>query len=904
MEDDYFGEVTVPQDEEEEDATNDTTFGDIGDIRAGDEASDALWKPSHQSLSSKIEVEKELFQHQQGLGAANPLQSPKNVVEGPAVLLSNPFRTGPTDSWWNMSSSQPNGASVPSMPSAASPLSSMMSAQMAAPPISLSGPLDSAGASPAAQTRSVLPSALQPPTGQTPSIPVPNLPNSSSGLPQKPLLPPFSMLGQKPIGSPRHPQAQLSQQHLLQQRRLQMKQSGQMPPQMSPLQSMSQPKAPPKSQQSQISQQGTGRSMPTSYLQQAQQQAQQQRMSPQDYERTMMAYYENHTRELLQRHKETAGRQLQEAEAAQRAGVLFDRNKFNEHQNAVRQRILTDHYARVNQLRFVVWRQSQQQQHLMQLAKTAQEQGMPVPAGVQVPEMSQKPAAPRMEERAARTISAEAEARSTELFSSSTRSHIYERPGRDQGLRKPEPDRRPVKANGNMKKAPRLLEIERQMAAAGLGPSKPKSSRETFDVTLPRLEPRPEPRSSRKKGRRLESMTEKDQELVFRVHLRQVESAVVYTDDYYNAMLKKKERMGNRELFPELAEKVHAIRLRSRQRGGEGRPIRTRRSKNTTGQNGDVVSASRSDHNMKALATALGTVQSWNPRAPRRVMDFAVLEKGTTGKEGPQKLLRDEERVKVRQEIEKGYDIIATIHDVARGESVDSLEAAMKSLLGTLHVEENVDVVDRKEETESKNKFFTAMCTIEKGRRYLAHVIELLDVGERVMLFPAIMENLGKIVFAVRRQSFGKEGMQCELMNALVRTIQDSDVLAVDCVAMFQAFASVHNTRHDLFLSTFRSSSGSKVMFLCMQRISRGIFKKEIEAEEMSKGHMEKFFEVFTDSLQEIFEGAESVSKVWEVVAIMDALTVGEHKIRYRAELNKLLRSGVAPPPPVTKSAQ
>ena len=643
--------------------------------------------------------------------------------------------------------------------------------------------------------------------------------------------------------------------------------------------------------------------MPNPMAQQAQQQQQQQqqRLTPQQYETAMLAYYENHTRELLQRHKETVERQLQEAQAAQRAGVLFDRSKFDEHQEGVRQRIIQEHYVRAHQLRYAVWRETQQQQHqLMQLAKNARDQGaalssQPPNADRFSVETKRKEESPEEKESTAEDVEA-----SLGMLSLTTRSPTkYARAENGSDAQKGETERKRGKANGDIRNAPRFLEIEKQMAAAGLKPSKVKGNRQTFDVELPKSDPR----STRKKSRRLESMTEKDQELVFRVYLRQVESSVMYTDDYYNAMLKKKERSGKDAVFPDLAAKVHATRLRTRERGGEGRPLKARRSK-PTGQNGDgnVTASPRAGANAKALATALGTVQSWNPRAPRRVMDFGAVDKDNEEKEGPQKLLRDDERVKVRQEIEYGYDVIANIHDIVRGESLDSLETEMKKLLGTLRLDDAGTGIENRDSRMGKNRFFATMCLTEKGRRYIAHVLELLDTAEQLPVLLAIFEYFGEIVFALRRQSFGKEHVPCDLMSAVVKAIQATEVTGMDCLSLLQAYAGSHTPRCDLLSWTFRSSRGCKVLFACMQRISRGFFKKEVDEGDLGVATLEEFFQAFGDCLQDIFDGTESSGKVWEVIAMVDTLAVGESKTRFRTQLNKVMRLGKAPPPPITKS--
>lgn len=823
-EEDYFGEITIPFDEEEEDAANDLTFGDTSDIKAGDEASDAAWKPNHQTLSSKIEAEKEALQRSR--------------------LSAEDF-------------------SVQS-----DPLNLRHSHQNEQPIAQQSAPL--------AQDSSAweLLKQLQQPTIQ-----------------------PF----QRPIQSPlRHAAQQQTQQHAQQPvpQALQLALHESMSAHMgqSAIQQTVHPHLHPQiHMQHQISQYSHQQ---TPVLLDAR---------AQEYQRALVAHQEQKTRLLLQQHVERAEQQLREAERAQQAGITFDREEFNRHQEATRQRILSDHYTRVRQIQYHVWQANEQLRQAtersigplpgLDLSRRADSVSVPSPA------LAQGPVESANLNHFVSHLSANSLA-SVRAGNAANGFYHSEVPWPSEVAK----SRVSTLTDEELEKAPRMLEIERQMAAAGLGPKaeKGKGQKDGFRSPSRGILYTAE-KDKPKKAARLESMTDRDLELVFRAHLRQIESSVLYRDDYYNTILKSREKNSEQMLFPELAEEVQALLLREKSRAAQGYPVRTRNmkrnSKSSTTEDQFISSSpSHSDQNMRALANALGTVQSWNPRAPRRVMEFGLLEKREPLEDG-QKSLGEDERVRVRLEVERGYDIIATIHDIVRGESQQSLIAPVKSLLSTLHLAER----SRRDGEGERNRlqsthFFATMCAIEKGRGYLAKVLEILEVPERMQVISAIFENLGLLVFASKKcdDNNGSAGVQGDLFFVMTKTIQNPDTTVLDCLHFFNSFTTSHVQHHDAFLTTLRSIAGSRLLFLCMQRMSAGLSKQKAGEQDCLMASVDDFIQAFTVSLKEIFDGAESVGRVWEVAASLDALATGKSRSVYRMELNKLLRSGALPPPPST----
>lgn len=773
-EEDYFGHITVPDIEEDDDAANDLTFGDIGDITAGDDSSDAFWKLDHHTLSRRIEEEKQALQQSRPPSAslARPTEDPhNNRMPVPKAMPTSSFSDSPL-------------------------------------------------------TR-LLQEGHQ---NQDPS---------------------------------KADHVKATQQH-----------------HSHPSPSNSRRRSQPLNSRQQVSPVSTG-PLP---------------MNPQDYEKVMISYYEQQVREALQRQKKTAEHQLREAIAAQRAGVIFDRSKFDDHQESSRQRILNEYYSRVNQIRYHAWLQAQ---------KSKEQETFPQRPGMNSQENDFSGSKSRsqhhiieMERKYAHqskspTVSADVSNPVTGLRANGQSELVFPVVNR-HGIT--DPNGRAANAVPAAKDSDHFVSEATIVTRTMLKPS--VQERKLVSVV------ERETRSSvgrESKNRRLESMTDKDQELVFRAYLRQVESVVTYKDDFYSGVYQRNRKLGVEEIYSDLAKKVQEVRLRHRLQRLDGRSLRARRSKRIVLRNEHQTSlaSQTSESTMRNLANALGSVQTWNPKAPRRVMDFSAIDRRKQKRAiGSTKLLRDDERVQVRLEIERGYDIIAVVHDIVRGESPKSLEDQIKLLLETLRIEGKQNEKASHLTRISGLRFFRTLCVLGKGRRYLARVLEILDIAERISVMPSIFESLGAMCFSLHRCKQSRNCTENPVVTKALETINDSETSALDCMRMLNTFASSHESHPDAFLTTFRSAQGAKLMFACMQRVAKGMYREEIAASDISRGNIDKLAGVFTEMLQNIFEGAELVNRVWEVTGSLHNLVVGEVRSTLRTELNRLLRIGAVPPPP------
>ncbi|KAA8498914.1 hypothetical protein FVE85_6499 [Porphyridium purpureum] len=189
-------------------------------------------------------------------------------------------------------------------------------------------------------------------------------------------------------------------------------------------------------------------------------------------------------------------------------------------------------------------------------------------------------------------------------------------------------------------------------------------------------------------------MTARDLDTVVRVHLRQLETQDDYVDDYYLLQFCARNNLSVDDLQVRMAVSssfsnfVNRARAAALQRASEGaaQPVTDA-----------TLKEAHSARNIELLSTALGTLRTWTPKAPRKLVsvsdegrsadadDAAALSSlnplaglaslgGTLEKrravlkQNSVALLREDERVRARSLIEAGYDIFAELRDIERGQ--------------------------------------------------------------------------------------------------------------------------------------------------------------------------------------------------------------------------------------------
>lgn len=931
---DYFGDVSVPDNEIDEDATNDVTFGDLGDVKAGDDLSESLWKPNHQTFSSTIQTERESFLKQQLKQISSPSFSPSVSPPIPAQRMpraQSPTFKGGSDSrleaWAHMLgvNASPRSATPPqSFPESQTRLQPQMQ-----PLVHMRQPLQSQELSHASeQSHAVASAPTQQPTHQSLAVPQ----KSHSSLAEGHSL-------EDSVGADSVPAAILLQERLA---RLKVQPSAQPHPANQNAQHL---------REHQYDQ-------PTSPSMNGYQRYLNSPASLEEYERYALRMLDQQAHETCLRHHETVRKQLHEALVAQQAGIHFDRAEFDRHQNAAMHLIMSDFYGRARQIQLAVWQrkqqilqaQKQQQQQQEQIKLRQQDQlqleeklkQMQITSAMHFQQRLQQSQQTNDQsesregdpsslqsvakqfsafENIDRTSSSSALERrranvASELSALSAHSNgvispPLTQPQRLSDLSKEHGSRSCIQNESNNRKLsdedilndPRMQEIERRMAEAGLGPSTSRRSgkggRQSAFTLFRKEEQRP---ALKKSDRRLESMTDRDQELVFRVHLRQLESTTVYKDDYYCAVVSKHQKQSDSDAFQNLAEMVQTIRLSAHEHGLDGLSRGSKKSRRTgTSRVSQASSPPNSDQGSRALANALGSVQSWNPRAPKRTMGHSNSEGLSLGSDNGSspELVWSDIRVQACSAIEDGYDIIATIHDICRGESTEALEGQIRQLIGTLHLQEVHDVVMFQErELWHSTPFFECICASAKGRHYLEHVLDLLDLSEMSRIMPALFSNLGKMLYRTRLQQDNSNRLL--LSKRMCSILCDAELSSLDCVAVLHAFIAAHSCDERHLICSLRSAVGARLLFTCIQRISRGLATAELTDEELDQPQITKFALFVTEIAAKCFKTAESAQYIWEVIGGIDGLLSTQSRKDYRDKLNDLIQSRKIPVPPNT----
>eukprot|EP00173_Palmaria_palmata_P005459 Plantae.Rhodophyta-Palmaria_palmata.ctg9746.p1 GENE.Plantae.Rhodophyta-Palmaria_palmata.ctg9746~~Plantae.Rhodophyta-Palmaria_palmata.ctg9746.p1 ORF type:complete len:340 (+),score=71.25 Plantae.Rhodophyta-Palmaria_palmata.ctg9746:81-1022(+) len=311
---------------------------------------------------------------------------------------------------------------------------------------------------------------------------------------------------------------------------------------------------------------------------------------------------------------------------------------------------------------------------------------------------------------------------------------------------------------------------------------------------------------------------------------------------------------------------------------------------------------------MSTLATALGTLQVWNPKAPRKLVDFgrpsAIEGKGvdafdavgvTPSKTGPLgrvvpfaktgKLLREDDRILVRAAVEEGYDILAQLHDVARRKASVSIDPLVKSLYAIFRLQSKAGGSDA---------FLVRMCGFSKGKQFVARVFAVLKPQQKHNVACCVMRNLHLLV---RSDDASSSDAFWSTLTTYAREGASEPTAAVD---MLRHFNDCHEDNPSTVVVALRSASGALLIYSAMQRVFGAVSQKLFEADSSTDvssviGSLCGSVEV---SLGDIFEQTQSSAGTWQVAAMLDALAPPMYQTRLRGTLKRLSDSGVAPPPP------
>lgn len=491
----------------------------------------------------------------------------------------------------------------------------------------------------------------------------------------------------------------------------------------------------------------------------------------------------------------------------------------------------------------------------------------------------------------------------------------------------------------------RMEEIERQMAAAGLGPSgKSEQAFKPNGEMKPLGRNRDESEMGRTRsgskslagpaqgGRRrpLELMNDKDLEFVFRLHLRQMENEVPYVHDYYACALKESKKAGASDPFAALAKiavGMGNIPARSKRNGPKGARPRAKSDKEEESSDGSHSTVQHAPDNVSVVEKALGTLQVWTPKAPRKLMDVSTAaptmtastttasangsatlgqsDTATSAKtlSGTTKFMLEDEAIKVRCAVEDGYDMIADIHDCARRKSQNPVEPLMAKLFAVFRLtgstESAKEAATASAPGPSKDdSFFVRMCSFAKGRMFVSRAMALLRPDQRYAIALCVIRNLCFIV-ATDSPAMRSTETTDSFWTTIADSLSDTTVESAAVLTALESFSVVHSTGNGRIVTAMQSENGTRVLYAAMQRALADVSGENSQAFGDQVGRVVgPLCGLFEASLAEIFHSSESVVGVWHMCALFDALAPPEAQAGLRATLQGLLERGVVPPPP------
>ena len=385
------------------------------------------------------------------------------------------------------------------------------------------------------------------------------------------------------------------------------------------------------------------------------------------------------------------------------------------------------------------------------------------------------------------------------------------------------------------------------------------------------------------KGSKLPSMTNRDIEFVLRMHMRQLETTDSYSDDYYNYAIQEKRRFGNDDTFAALSS------ISSHMRSSVAAK-RKRRSTSFQDYTGDDPSASgeiRRQHapeNLEVLTSALGTLQLRNVKAPRMLMTFEKDDPNDIDKRTPKKLAEDE-RIVVRAAVEKGFDAIASVHDVCRGKSEDSVEILADSLY---------KVFCPRPGPKARPSLVVEMCTIPKGVKLILRALPLLSPKQQVKIVNTLICGISRIA-ELTEYTGDEDDMSKTLWEKLIAYIIDT-VGNEKIPGLIVAFMHGHGDNANDMIAALSSSKGGSLISAVLQKMY-ALKRDELLSSNEVEPVMGAFCSTVIPFLGDAFRESKENSALWNVVAMLDALGPSDQQTRLRARLKQMLDTGQIDPP-------
>eukprot|EP00871_Galdieria_phlegrea_P002425 jgi/Galph1/3183/GphlegSOOS_G1867.1 len=352
-------------------------------------------------------------------------------------------------------------------------------------------------------------------------------------------------------------------------------------------------------------------------------------------------------------------------------------------------------------------------------------------------------------------------------------------------------------------------------------------------------------------------MSSHDIELIAKMHIRQLETSSLLTEDFYCQNLKKQTAKGNAS-----SEKKHYLEKKKKEKVG--------------------YFPHHSENNLKARPWY---IQGYNPNAPRRMVQVThelLMENASEvdSTRSSETLFSEDLRITVQFMIAEAYDVLFEIEDILNGHiAVSDEEEAIVRLTQRLY---NIFRISESDNISVSNKtVFTKLCTLEKGRKLQIRILSLLPSSYVGSLLKMIFYCLGMVLKRVNKQQI-MEPMWKDWFNTISDAIESIEYVSL-FTDIFHYFLA-GNEDNSLFLQVV-STEPSLVLVSNLLSFS---FETEYFTDHNLKRVLGEFCEKLVLHVESMFEQVDH-SIVWKVIALLDGFIEDPLRDRLRATLRQLI---------------
>ncbi|GJQ11685.1 hypothetical protein GpartN1_g3476.t1 [Galdieria partita] len=354
-------------------------------------------------------------------------------------------------------------------------------------------------------------------------------------------------------------------------------------------------------------------------------------------------------------------------------------------------------------------------------------------------------------------------------------------------------------------------------------------------------------------------------ELIAKMHIRQLETSNWPVEDIYCQLYQQlRKQKGNEEKLKEY-------------------PYSRDRQKKRTMKSGYFPH--HSENNLKILQRALGSIQGYNPNAPRRMVQVSSESISDSLLEREESHITDtpfheDSRIAAQSVISLAFDTLFDLEDgLSTYSSVVELEEfktrMSRKLLGIFGIS-----VDENLRDDTRN-IFSRICALPKGRKLLVRCFAALPRTYVIPLLNMILFSLGMILKRISKAQLEETSWQLFLDNVM-QLIEEMDDISV-ITEWTHSFAVGHRDNKNFLYVITTGSSLSLVVTLLFSACSL-----DSSSNPPLKMLLSSLCERLILSVEEMFEHVEH-SIVWQLIALLDGFVETTLREKLRMIIKKLI---------------